>query len=80
METQNVTLNLPKTLLRQARHVAVERGLSLSRLLAEYMQRAVRDEERYEAARRRALKRMEVGFGAGAASVARWTRDEAHER
>ncbi|SHF72137.1 hypothetical protein SAMN02745218_02952 [Desulfofundulus australicus DSM 11792] len=33
MEYQNVTLSLPKEVLRRAKHIAIERGTSLSGLL-----------------------------------------------
>lgn len=80
METQNVTLSLPKELLRQARHVAVERGTSLSRLLAEYMERAVRDEERYAAARRRMSRRLARGLALGTRGERPAPREALHER
>lgn len=80
MDTQNVTLSLPKALLRQARHVAVERGISLSRLLAEYMERAVVQGEQYEAARQRFLARMNEATSLGVGEKPTWTRDELHER
>jgi hypothetical protein len=80
MDTQNVTLSLPKALLRQARHVAVERGISLSRLLAEYMERAVSQNEGYEASQQRLMALLEQGFELGVGEKPTWTRDELHER
>lgn len=80
MDTQNVTLSLPKALLRQARHVAVERGISLSRLLAEYMERAAVQGEQYEVARQRFLARMNEATSLGVGEKPTWTRDELHER
>jgi hypothetical protein len=80
MDTQNVTLSLPKALLRQARHVAVERGIPLSRLLAEYMERAVREGDRSEEARARLRALLAQGFDLGTGGVAPASRDELHER
>ena len=80
MDTQNVTLSLPKALLLQARHVAVDRGISLSRLLAEYMERAVVQGEQYEAARQHFLARMNEATSLGVGEKPTWTRDELHER
>ncbi|MCU0290978.1 MAG: DUF6364 family protein [Thermoanaerobaculaceae bacterium] len=80
MDTQNVTLSLPKALLLQARHVAVDRGISLSRLLAEYMERAVRQSERSEEARKRLVALLDRGFELGVGEKPTWTRDELHER
>ncbi len=51
METQNVTVGLPRDLVRRARHVAVERGISLSKQLAECVTRSQFHEETYDAAR-----------------------------
>lgn len=80
METQNVTLTLPKELLRQAKHVAVERGTSLSRLLAEYMARAIRDDERYAAARQRISGRLARGLDLGTGGERPAPRESLHER
>lgn len=76
----NVTLALSEDLLRRARHLAVERGLSLSALLAEELRRLVENDERYEVARHRALARMGKGVLKGLSRQIDWTRDELHER
>jgi len=80
MSTQNVTLALPKDLLKEARLVAVERGTSLSGLLAEYLERAVREDERYEQARRRIRQRLRRGFDLGTKGSKLPTRVHLHER
>ncbi len=80
METQNVTLSLPKVLLRRAKHVAVERGTSLSRLLAEYMERAIRDDERCSAARERMSRRLACGLERGTNGEPPGPREALHER
>jgi hypothetical protein len=80
MSTQNVTLALPKDLLKEARLVAVERGTSLSGLLAEYLERAVRDDERYQRARRRIRQRLRRGFPLGTQGSKLPARVHLHER
>lgn len=80
MSTQNVTLALPKDLLKEARLVAVERGTSLSGLLAEYLERAVREDERYEQARRRIRQRLRRGFDLGTKGAKLPGRVHLHER
>lgn len=80
MEMQNVTLRLPRDLVRQARHVAVERGISLSKLLAECVERAIERDGAYEAAKARALRSMQEGIPMGVGAEVGWTRDELHER
>ncbi len=80
MEMQNVTVSLPRELVRRARHVAVERGISLSKLLAECVTRSLHHDEAYDAARARALARMDAGLPLGVGETPGWTRDELHER
>jgi hypothetical protein len=80
MARQNVTLSLPKELVRQARHLAVERGTSLSKLLAEQLQRAVADEERYEEARHRLNRRLARGLDLGTRGKRPASREALHAR
>ena len=47
VEHQNVTMSLPNELLKWANHVAVERGTSLSGLLAQVLEDLTRREDRY---------------------------------
>lgn len=77
---QNVTLSLPAEILREARHIAVERGVSLSKLLASYLEELVLREERYEEARKRAVARMRRGIAMGVGETPLWKRDDLHER
>ncbi len=75
---RNVTLKLDTDLLREARIIAAEDGRSMSALLTERLEAAVRERKAYARARRRALARLREGFDL------RWTpaksRDELHER
>ena len=74
----NVTLKLDSGLLRAARILAAEEGTSISALLTERLEQAVRERKTYDKARRRALARLRQGFNLG------WTRpksrDELHAR
>jgi len=76
----NVTLAVSEDLLRRAKHLAVERGLSLSAMLAEELRKFVEHDERYQRARKRAVARMEKGVLKGLSRQVTWTRDELHER
>lgn len=80
MKTQSVTLSLPPDLVRKARHVAVERGVSLSRLVGSCLEEVVEPESSYEQARDRAIARMRQGVPMGVGERPGWTRDELHER
>jgi hypothetical protein len=77
---KNVTLAIDEETLRRARHIAVEKGVSLSRLLSEYLHEIVGRSERYAEARKKALARMKKGLPMGVRARRGWKRDELHER
>lgn len=80
METQNVTLALPKDVLRKAKQKAVQRRTSLSALMTELLVEYVGKDEVYEAARRREMEAMDRGLPFTTNGIITWTRDELHER
>jgi hypothetical protein len=80
MERHNVTVSLPAEILKQARHLAVERGTSLSWLLASCLEELVRNEPAYQQAKERAVARMRQGLAMAVGKRPSWTRDEIHER
>ncbi len=80
MALHNVTVTLPEDLLREARHMAVDQGVSLSKFLASLVEERVRSSERYAAARERALSMMRSGLKLGMPDRPTWTREELHER
>ena len=75
---QNITLSLDKELLRKVKHVAVERGKSLTGLLVEHLERLVEQDEEYERARKKAVALMKSGLKLG--GKIRSSRGEWHER
>ena len=79
-DTQNVTLSLPRALLKEARLLAVERGTSLSGLLSEYLGRAVREDARYDEAQKRIRRRLRRGFDLGTQGSKAPSRSDLHER
>lgn len=80
METQNITLSLPKELVRKAKLVAVERQTSISGLLKELLADAVAQEDGYIKARTRHLETLGRGADLGTRGTIRWAREELHER
>ena len=74
----NITLKLDTDILREARILAAEEGVSISALLAAKLDEAVRQRKGYDRSRRRAIARLRKGFDLG------WTpprsRDKLHER
>lgn len=79
MEYQNVTLSLPKELLRRAKHIAVERRTSLSGLLAQLLEDLTRREDQYLKAKERHLT-MLGEFDLGTEGSVTWRRRDLHER
>lgn len=80
VEKQNITLSIPKDVLREAKHLAVDRGTSLSGLLVEALEERVKrlSEMRQAATRQRALMRR--GLKLGTKGKARWAREDLHAR
>jgi hypothetical protein len=80
METQNITLSIPKEVLRKAKLIAVQRQTSLSRLLTQALLEIISNEEGYERHRRIHLALLERGVDLGTQGNISWKRDELHER
>ena len=74
---QNITIALERDLLRKARILAAERGISVTRLLADELTRLVTEAERYEKAKVQALVGLDRGLHLGGRSV---LRESLHER
>ena len=75
----NVTVSLSDHLVREARHEAVDRGVSLSRYVAMVLEEKLAVRQRYQRALeedKRARQRGLFGLPDGIT----WTRDELHER
>jgi len=80
MIKQNVTISVPKDILIKARHIAVSRQTSLSRLLAETLEDIVEKDETYNKAKERQLATMKNGFNLGVEGKIIWKRDDLHAR
>lgn len=80
MDVQNITLSLPKEVLREVKIIAVRRGVSVSGLLTNLLTDVVRQEDRFETARQRALGRLDQGFDMGTLGTPPATREQLHER
>lgn len=78
--TQNVTLAIPKDVLRKAKIIAVQRNTSLSSLLTQTLMDLVSHQEAYEQARQRNVVLLDDGFDLGTHGKIAWKRDELHER
>lgn len=75
--TKNVTIRIDASVVRKCRHAAVEEDKSLSQWIADLMTDAVSSTDARDAARERALRRLETGFELGGTPL---TRDEIYGR
>jgi hypothetical protein len=80
VESQNVTLALPKSLLRKVKLLAVERNTSISGLLTEFLREIVDSSDAYERAYARWREDIKHLRDLGLNGKIPWTRDELHER
>lgn len=80
MDKQNITLALPKDILRKVKIIAVHEGTSVSGLLTRILKELVSREEGYQTAQRSHLSTLEGGIDLGTEGTARWTREELHEQ
>ena len=78
--TQNVTLALPKDILRKAKILAVHKNTSLSRLLTQTLVEIVSRQDDYNQARQRNLAMLKEGFDLGTQGQKSWIREDLHER
>lgn len=79
-ENQNITLSVPRELLKRVKRVAADRETSVSALLTEALSRVADEDRRYSAARRRAVAAMKSARSLGTGGRRTWSRDELHDR
>jgi predicted transcriptional regulator len=79
-EHQNITLRLPRELLRRVKRVAADRDTSVSALMSEALSRLADEDRRYVAARKRAVAALRSPRSLGTGGRRTWSRDELHDR
>jgi hypothetical protein len=80
MERQNITLSLPKALLKKAKTLAVMKDRSLSDFLRETLEERVTQETGYKNAKDRQITLMKKGLDLGTRGKISTSREELHER
>ena len=80
MESQNITLVVPKALLRKVKHLAIERETSISGLMVRALEEIVRESDDYAQAYQRWRDSVQHPRDRGTGGKITWTRDELHER
>lgn len=80
MEKQNVTLSLPKDLIKKAKTLAVMKERSLSDLLRETLEEKIEEESGYQKAKNRQIALMRKGLNLGSKGKIIISREKLHER
>ena len=80
MEKQNVTLSLPKSLIKKAKVFAAKKEKSLSQIMKEALENTMNKDTDYYIARKRQLKYLAKGFNLGTKGKIGGSRDELYER
>ncbi|MDF9408110.1 DUF6364 family protein [Pelotomaculum isophthalicicum JI] len=80
MEYQNITLSIPKKILKKVKHIAVEKNTSVSGLLSRHLEDIVEKDGAYQKAKTNQIELMKKGFDLICKGKASWTREDLHER
>jgi hypothetical protein len=80
MARQNVTLSIPKELLRKAKAKAALEDKSLSEFLRESLEEKMRETSGYKRARLRQIKLLNKGLKLGTEGKTSFKREELHAR
>lgn len=80
MNRQNVTLSLPKALLKKAKMIAAGKEKSLSELLKESLEEKVREATGYKKAKTRQVNLLKKGLDLGTGGFIAVSRKELHGR
>jgi len=80
MDTQNITLSIPKEVLVKIKVIAARRQTSVSRMLTQMLERLVQQEDVYDRASRRHARWLKEGVDLGTLGGVSTRREELHER
>ena len=80
MEKQNLTLSLPKDLIRRAKVQAAKESMSLNRYTMEAVEEKLRKSSGYAKAKKRHMKILSTGMDLGTGGQLEIDRERMHER
>ena len=80
MEKQNITLSLPREILKKGKMLAAKKGISLNELVRELLQANTENDEEYQASAERQIRRMKEGIRLGTKGKIPWKRDQLYQR
>lgn len=78
MAKRNLTLQLDEEVITSTKVIAVQRGTSVSAMVAQYLREIAQDAERYEYAKQQALQLMANAEGHG--GHISWRREDLYDR
>lgn len=77
---RNITLSLPRDLIKESKVLAARKDMSLSELMRSALERRIREETGYDRAGKRQAGLLERGFDLGTRGRISHTREDLHER
>ena len=80
MERQNITLSLPKVLLKQAKALAAQEEKSLSQFMKESIENKIRERNGFSMAKKRQNRLLIKGFNLGTRGRIAVRREDLHVR
>ncbi|MBW1671252.1 MAG: CopG family transcriptional regulator [Deltaproteobacteria bacterium] len=80
MERRNVTLSIPRQLLKQAKIIAASQDKSLSQFFSESLEEKVREKTDYSKAQKRQMRLLKKGLDLGTMGQVKTSRDDLHVR
>ncbi len=80
MEKQNITLSLPKEIIRKGKILASKKGISLNELVRDLLRTTTEHEEGYLISASRQMRRIKEGMLLGTKGKISHKRDQLHER
>ncbi|RJQ32073.1 MAG: CopG family transcriptional regulator [Peptococcaceae bacterium] len=80
MDYQNITLSIPKEILKKVKHIAVEKNTSVSGLLSRHLADIVARDGAYKKAKAGQMELMKKGFNLIGERKTLWSKEELHDR
>jgi hypothetical protein len=75
---QNITVQLDKSVIKEAKVIAAKRSTSLSKFLAEEIRKLASQESTYDKDKKLAIKRLQSGYSLGGSKLPK--REELYKR
>lgn len=79
-EYQNITLALPREILIKVKHIAIDRQMSVTKLVSNVLEDIVSREDSYKKAKKHYMEFISDHSQLNTGGTIQWKRDELHER